>query len=72
MKNCLNCKFEPVWSKWSLGEYSRRTGNCRFKLPKIVLPAVYRIIHAQKIVRYEDNSGTPINCPTWEPKEEKK
>lgn len=67
MKSCLNCKFEPVWSKWSLGEYSRCTGNCQFKLPKIILPRVYRISH-KGIIRYKDNSGIPIDCPTWKSK----
>ena len=68
MKNCLNCRWEPEWSKWTGGEYSRCGGRCQIKID---IPALPRTWHIQKdyIERYEDNSGIPSGCKTWEPKE---
>ena len=69
MKTCLNCKYEPNWSAWTGGKYSRQHGECKWdvkQLPK--LPAIM-YVQGKSVVRYSDNSGIPTGCDTWEPKE---
>ena len=65
-KNCLTCKWEPVWSGWTSGEYSRCYGRCRFPVKAQLLPATHSLI-IKPITRYTDDSGVPEKCRTWEP-----
>lgn len=78
MKNqdCLSCKYEPDWGA-SKGIYQIRRGICKwfnfFKFPeKPKIPSCCNFIYPPQkgvILRYDDNSGLPLNCPTWEAKE---
>lgn len=71
-KNCLTCKHEPEWGEWqSFEKYTWCIGDCRWNKSLQKLPAVFKDIYKQKIIRYDDDdSGIPRNCPTWEPKED--
>ncbi len=66
-KNCLDCKYEPEWGKWTSGEYKRQHGRCKWNKPIPKLPAVVSV-QISGITRYEDNSGVMLNCKTWEQK----
>ena len=71
-KNCLTCKYEPDWSEWSGGEYSRQYGSCKWNGElkdrlKESLPETYTIT-IKNITRYSDDSGTMNRCPLWEAK----
>ena len=66
-QNCLNCKYEPDWSKWTMGEYPRCSGKCKYPVELPVLPKVYVII-IHDVLRYKDNSGMPQYCETWKAK----
>ena len=64
-KTCLTCKFEPIWSKPTKGEYSRQWGMCNWDLPIPELPASY-VIHIEGITRFvNDDSGVKTRCKTW-------
>ena len=65
---CLSCKHEPEWSEPFGGEYPRQSGDCMYKVDWPKIPYVYRI-HKEKLIRYSDDSGLPVSCDTWEPKE---
>ena len=72
-KNCLSCKYEPDWSEWTTGEYSRQSGACKKTewandLIKR-LPATYQVT-VKHVTRYSDDSGVMNRCPAWEPKDE--
>ena len=64
-KNCLNCKYEPSWSDWSGGEYSKCSGACKWDDDAI--PALPAVIHItiKPVFRYSDDSGIERNCRTW-------
>lgn len=66
-KNCLTCKYEPAWSEWSGGEYSRCYGECRYVIKLPVLPSFYRC-YGRDVVRYNDDSGIETHCKAWKKK----
>ena len=65
---CLTCKYEPDWSEPSGGEYSRRSGECKYKVKWPKRPSWVYAIKEMPLIRYSDNSGLPSACATWEPK----
>lgn len=67
MKDCLNCKYEPEWSEWSSGEYSRCSGACKWDGDIPDLPEVYQVT-VKHVIRYSDDSGIMRHCKTFEPK----
>ena len=78
-KNCLTCKYEPVWSEWQknslYSSFSSCWGDCklRHKYKKLhnELPAC--VVMSFKTMLQLDYSGDPPgkNCNAWEPKQEK-
>ena len=64
MKNCLNCKYEPLWPKPTGKEYPRQTAPCRWDGDMSVLPAHYTITKPH-ITMYADKSGLPGRCKAW-------
>lgn len=68
-KNCLNCKYEPDWSKIIGKEYPRRTGRCKWPLENElpVFPHTCQISFSL-VERYKDDSGICVTCKAWEPK----
>lgn len=63
-RTCLNCKFEPDWSKPSGLEYPVRVGKCKWSGDIPVLPAVYSLIK-KSVLRYSDDSGVMERCAAW-------
>ena len=70
MKNCLDCKYEPEWgeTKALSSNYPRRYGRCKWAGEIPVLPAVYSLAPARKVIRYSDDSGIETHCKAWEAK----
>jgi len=72
MKTCINCKYEPNWSKLKQvkSEYPHKSGKCRWPEtnPLPILPGVYEKPYAKLIFLYEDRSGVVYDCPAWEKK----
>ncbi len=66
-KSCLDCKYEPDWGQVFGNKYPRRIGICKWD-KKILLPGCYTPAYKKSVVRYSDNSGICLSCPTWEPK----
>jgi hypothetical protein len=71
MESCLNCRYQPEWGEPQQREgYTLRTGDCKYDVPKIKLPACvdsYISLIKRPITRYSDDSGVHYNCKTWEP-----
>ena len=67
MNNCLTCEYEPEWSEWTKGEYSRCSGKCQWPGGIPDMPKTY-ILQIKAIVRYTDDSGIEHNCKTWKAK----
>lgn len=61
---CLSCIYEPKWTEPTGKEYPRRSGECRFQIAAVVLPACATLA-IKPLVRYSDDSGLPTKCPAY-------
>ena len=72
-KNCLTCKFEPVWSDpVGVGEKRYQAGFCAYELP--LLPATFSTSIDSIILNYVEKNTVACdgkyidNCQVWEKK----
>ena len=65
MSKCLTCKYQPDWEKPVGVEYKRQHGKCKYKVEWPLIPYVY-VITTRSLVRYDDDSGLPSACATYE------
>jgi hypothetical protein len=68
MKNCLTCKYQPDWSAWIGCEFRRCVGECKYDVigkTQFLIPECHHL-QLYSITMYDDQSGLPSNCPTWE------
>lgn len=72
IKNCLNCKYEPIWGKIvGGGEYKRKCGECRFPFSKMKLPGCASRVYKEPVSWFIENDSCSVCwCDVWETKDE--